>query len=1033
MGVRQFGADTLVIRDDEYPEETHLVDYAAGAVYGMELAFPESDDDRYRVNLICSTRHTQGVEVQQRLTLGEYVSDMEAEEHLKDVSAALYEQGREAIAEHLPDIQQQPSEYAAGYMVASYPPDAVFTGESASVSILALHEHGISDAMIGWNLAPHEASHLSMTLEDAQAEGGVPLLMATAMEEAQKYGQLEAGQPLFSTIPTSPTFYLDQREILERDAEIMEVAPPMKSADVGWGWQDARFAVLPPAQLGGTYQTAILDVYRDALTGDLAGSYLALGQHTELEAAQAQRDQLEAAAFAAHDSSAQWGRFAETQAADPHWQPMQPEHYDLYERLTGRDHVSDIPTNPEFDPLLADALRLGAVIIDMDREEQGMANHLKAERINWEVDLNEHVSYLPPYVTAEYRSPENTDIDPLAPLRLRPQGDESMYGFEVSAPNERGDVTLAATKTFESDILQKEVTESAVLKTYHRRDYDESASYLVPRSDALLEARALVYEWGRHDLDHAMGSALQLAREDGFKGDTLFEHGPADTFMIPDDARSVTAIQTERDWERDAELFGTNGGYNVPLAETVVHARPIGRYGADPEVEAGQFYGVAVREETLSGAEQPTYVVEGVKAWLERETGDTQIETVTLAMGSDHAEAVQTAERVAQAPNVVERLENMEALAHDFAQHNADISEGMVNALHLNVQEEGLFRAGPPDPERETFEAHWEHEAAETTQTPPPPASSSFVLAQLDYSRTIGEAAYDLPLEAGQSYEFRMRPIPALEVEVARYGVDALAVETVKHWQTGDEPQQEVVTLGIHYDRDDARREVDTYVDLAEKEGIQAAMTRASTLADIQNYPHMVERAEELDLHLNPEVRFGEMFKTGPEDPFLSEGEINHAAHQYAVEHPPHHELSLEVVPVQTGEGQALGHSVVALDAQWEHDESSRDWEDTQAVTVYEVAHFERKPDADFYAASLHEYFYKRDLDTEGTNITPALEFVKSAQVINGLGNNERWLDTAEVGQVMAGEWTLQRTAEDFHPMSMQPAPEQPVMVDLEL
>ncbi|KAB2893808.1 MAG: hypothetical protein F9K28_07615 [Bacteroidetes bacterium] len=1032
MGVRQFGADTLAVQDNDYPEETHLVDYAAGAVYGVELAFPESDDDRYRVNLVRSTRQAHGVEVQQRLTLAEYVSDMEAEEHLKEVTAALYEQGRDAIADHLPYIQQQTLDYAAGYMVASYPPDAVFTGESASVSILALHERGISDAMIGWNLSPHEASHLSMTLEDAQGEGGVSLLMATAAEEAQKYGQLEIGQPLFAAAPTSPTFYLDQRAVLERDAEIMEAAPAVGTEDIGWGWQAARFAVLPPTQSGGTYQTALLDVYRDALTGDLAGSYLALGQHDTAELAQGQRNQLEAAAFAAHDTSAAWGKFAETQVDTSQWQPMLPEHYDLYERLIGRENASDMPANPELDPLLADALRLGAVITDIDKEEQGMANTLKAERVNWEVDLNEHVSYLPPYITAEYRSPENADVEQIAPVRLRPQGDESMYGFEVSAPNDRGDVTLAATKTFESDILQKTVTESAVLKTYRADAYDESVSYLDPRSEALSDARALVYEWGRHDLDHAMGSALRMAQADGFKGETLFEHGPADTFTIPDNARSVAAIQAERDWERDAEVFGMNG-YKVPLSETVVHARTVGRYRRDTEVEAGQFYGVAVREEVLEGNEQPIYVVEGIKAWLERDTGDAKLETVTLGMGTDRTEAVHTADHIAQAPDTLESLERMEKLAHDFAHHAAHLSEGTTTALHLNVREEGLFRVGPPDPEREVLEFDWGHEEAAGSIPIHPPASTGFVPPRLDYSRTIGEAAYDLPLEEGQSYEFRMRPIPDLEVEVARYGVDALAVETVKHWQGDEQPQQEVVTLGINYDRDEARREVDTYVDLAEREGIQAAMTRASTLADIQNYPDMVERADELGLHINPDVRFGQMFKQGPEDPFLSEREINHAAQQYAAEHPPHHELSLEVVPVQMGEGQTLGHAVVALDVQWEHEETSRDLEDAQVVTAYEVAHFERKPDADFYAASLHEYFYKRDLDTEGTNIIPALDFVKNAQAANGLAGNERWLDALEISQVAKEGWSLEHTAADFHPMSMQPAPEQSVTVDLEL
>ncbi|GIK64301.1 MAG: hypothetical protein BroJett018_20950 [Chloroflexota bacterium] len=1028
MSVRQFGAETLVIRDDDYPEETHLVDYAAGAVYGVELALPESDDDRYRVNLVRSSRQDHGVEVEQRLVLAEYVSEMEAEEHRQELSTALYEQGSAAVEAYLSAVQQQPIEYAAGYLVSSYPPDAIFTGESASVSILALHDHGITDAPIARNLSPHEASHLSMTLEAAQTAGGVPLLMETAVHEAQTHEYLKAGQPMFPASPALPTFYLDQQAVLEHDAEIMAAVPAVKGQDTGWGWHEAQFVVLPPSQLEAGYQTALFDVYRDALTGDLAGSYLPLGQYDTAAGAERQRDQLEMAAFDAHDSSAGWVKFAEKQVDDPQWQPMETQHYDLYERLSVREQVADLPADPELDPLLRDALRLGAVIIEIDQEEQAMANTLKAERVNWEVDLNEHVSYLPPYVTAAYRSPANADG--IAPVRLHLPDDPAaaMYGFEVSAPNDGGDVTLAAVKTFESDILQKAVTESAVLKTYQAHDYDELVSYLDPRSDALSDARALVYEWGRHDLDHAMGSALHLAQANGFKGDALFEQGPADTFTIPEHVRPLEEIQADRDWERDAEHFGMNG-YKVPLPETVVHARSIGRYGADAEVEAGLFYGVVVREAALDDETQPLYVVEGVKAWLERETDETKMETVALGLGADQTKAVHTANQVAQALDVAARLETMEEFAHDFAHRAAHLSEGATTALHLNMRSEGLFQAGPPDPER--FEVDWGHD--ETPVVLSSPTTPNFVPPPLDYSRTVGEVAYDLPLEAGQSYEFRMRPIPELEAQVARYGVDALAVETVKHWQAEDKPQQEVVTLGIHYDRDEAREEVDTYVDLAEREGIQSAMTRAAVLADVQSYPDMVESAESLDLHLNPDVRYGAMFKQGPSDPFLSEREIDHAAHQYLADHPPQHELSLKVVPVYALDEQSLGHSVVALDAQWEHEETSRDLADAQVVTAYEVAQFERQPDADFYAASLTEYFDKRGLATEGSNITPALDFVKNVQGVNGIQTNERWLSPLEMSQAAQQEWSLQHAAEDFHPMPIQSAPEHTATVELEL
>ena len=88
------------------------------------------------------------------------------------------------------------------------------------------------------------------------------------MQEAQAHGQLEAGQALLQPAHTA---YLDQRDMLERDAEIVQPDD--------WGWHAARFAVLPD---GDAHQVALLDVYHDALTGDLGGSYLPLGEYASL-------------------------------------------------------------------------------------------------------------------------------------------------------------------------------------------------------------------------------------------------------------------------------------------------------------------------------------------------------------------------------------------------------------------------------------------------------------------------------------------------------------------------------------------------------------------------------------------------------------------------------------------------------------------------------------------------------------------------------------------------------------------------------
>jgi len=124
--VRRLGAADYALQTDE---DTLLVAFDEGAVYGVELAFPESDEDAYRVDLLRTTRDQSGAERQQHLTLTEYASHMEAEEALMEAAHDLYERGRTSIAEHLPALAEQPADYRAGFMVVSYSPDTMFTDE----------------------------------------------------------------------------------------------------------------------------------------------------------------------------------------------------------------------------------------------------------------------------------------------------------------------------------------------------------------------------------------------------------------------------------------------------------------------------------------------------------------------------------------------------------------------------------------------------------------------------------------------------------------------------------------------------------------------------------------------------------------------------------------------------------------------------------------------------------------------------------------------------------------------------------------
>lgn len=892
MQVKAFENETYAVK---HPEgDLLLVAYDEAAVYGVEVAFPESDEEQYRVDLVRTTRDQHGAELAQRLPLAEFPSQMEAEARLEQTTSALWEQGHEALPGAFDSIRQERTGFTAGYLPVTYPPDGELTEEPVALALMGVHENGsVQTITLGQDISARQAGQMITSLEYTQSMRGTSAMLDAAQQQAVALGTLAEGQPLITPEPHTPMWYLDHREALE----------------------------------------------------------------------------------------------------------------------------------PELDPLLAEATRLGAIITDLEKETQGMNNTLKADRY-WDVELNEHVTYLPPHVTAEYRRPLMAEGEDA--VRLRPAGDPSMYGFEVSAPDEQGDVTLAAIKTFQSDILQKNVTEAAVLKTYHAADYDESVSYRDPRSEALSDARALVYEWGRHDLDHAMGSALLHAQDNGFKGDTLFEQGPSETFTLPDDARPVAAIHADLEWEHDAEHFGVRG-YRVPLPENGVYAHEVGRYGMERSVPPGLFYGVVVREETLEGSEQPLYVVDGMKAWLDRDTREPESETVTLDVLNDRKSAIEIANGVVQQDSVPERLEQMEVLAHDLAQRSFALTDiplsttGRTPAeeLGLNIRGEGLFRQGP------------ELDLSEPPMLPPI-FVNPYVPPDLNYNRTIGEAAYDLPLEEGQAYGFRMRPIPELEEKVAQYGVDALAVEAVKSWQEDGQPQQEVVTLGIYHDRDDARKEVNTYVELAETEGIQIAMSRAAMLADVHHSPDMAEQAQEYDLHINPNIRYGDLFSRGPADPFLSESDIRLAEKDFEDANPAHHRLSLEVVPIHDPAEQHLGHAVMAVDARWDHEETSRDLEDAQAVSAYELAHFVQKSDAEEYALSLNDYMGKREIAAEGTDLTAAENFVKTVSQVNGFGAHERLLNTEEVGNLAQGTWEIQHETADFQPMPL-PQSEHNVSLEMEL
>src|SRR5690606_8506509 len=118
-----------------------IADQSDSSVYGLQLGLPEGEEDGYRVEAVRHSRGAYGIETQQRLSLADYRSQMEAEDHLNSLAEGLEKRSLEALP--LDGIKEQPLDYSSGYLVAGFPPDALLTGERTNVMLLAFQENGI--------------------------------------------------------------------------------------------------------------------------------------------------------------------------------------------------------------------------------------------------------------------------------------------------------------------------------------------------------------------------------------------------------------------------------------------------------------------------------------------------------------------------------------------------------------------------------------------------------------------------------------------------------------------------------------------------------------------------------------------------------------------------------------------------------------------------------------------------------------------------------------------------------------------------
>lgn len=145
--------------------------------------------------------------------------------------------------------------------------------------------------------------------------------------------------------------------------------------DAGWSWHDARLIGVDRGEVAGErrYEIGALDVYADAASGDLGGSYLAITAYPDQAAAvdfyhDLQR-QIHAEWLAEYDLPG----FAEARAFEmnpepENWRGATAVEYAAYEHLRDLEAFdparADDPPEAVLDPLLRTAIELGGVVAE---------------------------------------------------------------------------------------------------------------------------------------------------------------------------------------------------------------------------------------------------------------------------------------------------------------------------------------------------------------------------------------------------------------------------------------------------------------------------------------------------------------------------------------------------------------------------------------------------------------------------------------------------------------------------------------------
>lgn len=164
-------------------------------------------------------------------------------------------------------------------------------------------------------------------------------------------------------------------------------------ADENWSWHDARLiGVDRGVDAGaGRYEIGVIDLYADADTGDLGGSYLSIAAFDDEAPAITFYHDLQGQMHDQGLAPYQVPDFAEARAfaINPeaaNWRGTEPVEYAAYEYLRDLEAfdpvLADDPPSQALDPLLQTAIELGGVLVARELEPEPMVEEAAFQALN---------------------------------------------------------------------------------------------------------------------------------------------------------------------------------------------------------------------------------------------------------------------------------------------------------------------------------------------------------------------------------------------------------------------------------------------------------------------------------------------------------------------------------------------------------------------------------------------------------------------------------------------------------------------------